>query len=132
MASTSYAQLLSKTQPEIIRDDRSHKRALETIESLMAKPRLTAAESKLLDLLSRLVDDYEESIHPTPEVSPADMLKHLMEARGASQAEVARGARVLRSTISEVLKGKRAVSVENAFRLGAFFHVEPSLFLARS
>ena len=36
-----------------------------------------------------------------------------------------------RSTISEVLKGKRAISVENAFRLGEYFHVEPSLFLAR-
>jgi HTH-type transcriptional regulator / antitoxin HigA len=131
MPSASYAELLRKTQPEIIRDDRSHKRALKMIAALMNRPRLTAAEGKLLDLLSRLVDDYEETIYPTPEVSPADMLEHLMDARGASQAEVARGAGVPRSTVSEVLKGKRAVSVENAFRLGEFFHVDATLFLAR-
>jgi HTH-type transcriptional regulator / antitoxin HigA len=132
MPSTSYAELLRKTQPEIIRDDRSHKRALKLIAALMNRPKLTAAEGKLLDLLSRLVDDYEETIYPTPEVSPSDMLEHLMDARGASQAEVARGAGVPRSTVSEVLKGKRAVSVENAFRLGEFFHVDPTLFLVRA
>lgn len=132
MASTSYADLLRNTQPEIIRDARSHSRALKSIAVLMDKSRLTAAEGKLLDLLSRLVDDYEETIYPTPDVSPADMIEHLMQARGASQADVARGASVPRSTVSEVLKGKRAVSVENAFRLGEFFHVDPTLFLARS
>jgi HTH-type transcriptional regulator/antitoxin HigA len=131
MASTSYAELLSEAQPEIIRDARSHRRVLKVIETLMDKPKLTAAEGKLLDLLSRLVDDYEETIYPTPTVSPADMLEHFMDARGASQAEVARGAGVPRSTVSEMLKGKRAVSVENAFRLGEFFHVDPTLFLVR-
>jgi hypothetical protein len=30
-----------------------------------------------------------------------------------------------------VLRGKRSISVENAFRLAEYFHVEPSLFLAR-
>ncbi|HEX6964041.1 MAG TPA: helix-turn-helix transcriptional regulator [Lacipirellula sp.] len=97
----------------------------------MKKPRLTAAEGKLLDLLARLVDDYEETVYPTPYVAPARMIEHLMNARGASQAELARGAGISRSTVSEMLKGKRAVSVDNAFRLGAFFHVDPTLFLER-
>jgi HTH-type transcriptional regulator/antitoxin HigA len=131
MASTTYAELLSEAQPEIIRDARSHGRALKVIGALMDKRKLTAAEGKLLDLLSRLVDDYEETIYPTPNVSPADMLEHFMDARGASQAEVARGAGVPRSTVSEMLRGKRTVSVENAFRLGEFFHVDPTLFLVR-
>ena len=131
MASASYADLLGKAQPEVIRDDRSHHRALKTIASLMSQSRLTLAERKLLDLLAKLVDDYEETLYPTPEVPPADMLKHLMEARGASQADVARATGVPRSTISEVLNGKRSLSVENAYRLGEYFHVEPSLFLAR-
>lgn len=130
MASVSYADLLREAQPEVIRDDRSHRRALRTIEALMAKPRLTAAEGKLLDLLAKLADDYENTVYPTPNVSPAEMLVHLMEARGVSQAELARGAAIPRSTISEALKGNRTISVDNAFRLGEFFSVEPSLFLA--
>ncbi len=97
----------------------------------MKKHRLTAAERKLLELLAKLVDEYEETIYPTPDVSPADMLAHLIEAKETSQAELARQTGVSRSTISEVLKGKRSISVENAFRLAEYFHVEPSLFLAR-
>ena len=131
MTTVSYPELLRKAQPQIINDKRSHQRALRTVESLMKKPRLTKAEGKLLDLLAKLVDDYEETIYPTPDVSPADMLQHLLEAKGSTQAELARQTGVSRSTISEVLKGKRSISVENAFRLAEYFHVEPSLFLAR-
>jgi len=131
MATVSYPELLRQAQPEIISDGRSHQRALRTVETLMKKHRLTKAEGKLLDLLSKLIDDYEETIYPTPEVSPSGMLKHLIDAKCTTQAELARETGVPRSTISEALKGKRSISVENAFRLGEYFHVEPSLFLSR-
>ena len=48
-----------------------------------------------------------------------------------SQAEFARTIGLPRSTVSEVLTGKRGLSVENAFRLADFFHVQPTLFLER-
>jgi HTH-type transcriptional regulator / antitoxin HigA len=131
MSTASYPDLLRQAQPQIITDDRSHQRALRTVELLMKKSRLTKAEGKLLDLLAKLIDDYEETIDPTPDVSPSRMLNHLIGAKCTTQAELARQTGVPRSTISEALKGKRAISVENAFRLAEYFHVEPSLFLAR-
>ena len=131
MATASYPELLRQAQPEIISDDRAHQRALRTVDLLMKKPRLTKAEGKLLDLLAKLIDDYEETIYPTPDVPPARILQHLIDAKHTTQAELARKTGVSRSTISEVLKGKRSISVENAFRLAAYFHVEPSLFLER-
>ncbi len=97
----------------------------------MKKRRLTVRERKLLDLLAKLVDEYEETIYPTPDVSPADMLAHLIEAKETTQAELARQTGVSRSTISEALKGKRSISKENAFRLAEYFHVDPTLFLTR-
>jgi HTH-type transcriptional regulator/antitoxin HigA len=131
MATVSYSELLRQAQPEIIRDNRTHQRALQVVDSLMSKPRLTKAEAKLLDLLAKLIDDYEETIWPTPDVPPSRILNHLIDAKSTTQAEVARQTGVPRSTISEVLKGKRSISVENAFRLAEYFHVEPSLFLER-
>jgi plasmid maintenance system antidote protein VapI len=59
------------------------------------------------------------------------MLRHFIEAKQTTQAEVARKTGVPRSLISEVLKGKRAIRVENAFRLAEYFHVDPALFLSR-
>ncbi|QEG37332.1 helix-turn-helix domain-containing protein [Bythopirellula goksoeyrii] len=131
MSTASYSELLSKAKPQIIDDERSHRRALSTIDALMNRPRLSTAEEKLLDLLAKLVNDYEEHIYPTPKVSPARMLSHLIDARGVSQAEVARETGISRSTISEVNRGKRKLSVENAYRLAEYFHVQPMLFLER-
>src|SRR5688572_12216955 len=122
MATGSYMELLREAQPQIIDDERSHERALRTVEKLMKKRRLTVRERKLLDLLAKLVDEYEETIYPTPNVSPADMLAHLIEAKETTQAELARQTGVSRSTISEALKGKRSISKENAFRLAEYFH----------
>ena len=89
-----------------------------------------AAQETLLELLSKLVNDYEEELYPTPDV-PRDMLQHFLESSGKSQAEFARTVGIPPSTISEVLKGKRSISVENAYRLAEYFHVDPMLFFAR-
>lgn len=131
MASTTYASLLKEVQPRVIHDEKAHERALEWIDRLMKVRRLTAAQRTLLELLSKLANDYEEELYPTPEVPPHEMLQHLLESSGKTQAEFARAIGIPRSTISEVLKGKRSLSVENVFRLAEYFHVEPSLFLAR-
>jgi HTH-type transcriptional regulator/antitoxin HigA len=131
MASATYANLLKEVQPRIIHDEKTHERALKWIDRLMKARRLSPARQTLLELLSKLVNDYEEKLYPTPDVPPHEMLRHLVENSGKSQAEFARMVGIPRSTISEVLKRKRSISVENAFRLAEYFHTEPSLFLTR-
>jgi HTH-type transcriptional regulator/antitoxin HigA len=131
MAVATYANLLKEAQPRVIHDDKTHERALKWIDQLMKLPRLSPAQETLLELLSKLVNDYEEELFPTPDVPPRRILKHLLENSGKSQAEFARMLGIPRSTISDVLKGKRSISVENAFKLAEFFHVEPTLFLTR-
>lgn len=131
MASATYGNLLREVQPRVIHDEKSLDRALKWIDRLMKLPRRSPAQDTLLELLSKLANDYEEEHFPTPDVPPRDILQHLLESSGKSQAEFARSIGIPRSTISEVLKGKRSISVENAFRLAEYFHVEPTLFLSR-
>lgn len=131
MASATYANLLKEAQPRVIRDEKTHQRALKWIDRLMKLQRLSPAQETLLELLSKLVNDYEEELYPTPGAPPREILQHLLENSGKSQADFARAIGIPRSTISEVLKGKRSISLENAFRLAEFFHVDPSLFLSR-
>jgi HTH-type transcriptional regulator/antitoxin HigA len=131
MVTTAYANLLKEAQPQIIHDAKTHKRALGWIDQLMKRGKLSAAEEKLLELLSKLVCDYEEQLYPTPNVPPREILQHFLENSGMSQAEFSRTVGLPRSTVSEVLKGKRNLSVENAFRLADYFHVDPTLFLER-
>ena len=131
MGSTTYATLLQEAQPQIICNERSHKHALKWVDRLMKMKRLSAAEQKLLELLSKLVNDYEEKHYPTPEAPPEEILQHLLETSGKSQSEFARAIGISRSTISEVLRGKRKLSVDNAFLIADYFCVDVSLFLVR-
>ncbi len=45
------------------------------------------------------------------------------------KAEVARATGIPRSTITNVLSGRRQISKENVIRLAAYFHVDPGVFL---
>ena len=130
MPNATYAELFCSAQPQIINHRRSHQRARQTVDTLMKEPRLTKAEGELFDLLTKLIDDDEEIICPTPEVPPANL-----EASDRRQADNASRTsepnRRARLTISDVLKGNRLIRVENAYRLAEHFHVDPTLFLAR-
>ena len=56
------------------------------------------------------------------------MLRHLIEAKGVTQAQVAKDCRIAESTISEVLKGVRKLNRNHIAKLSAYFHVGPGVF----
>jgi antitoxin component HigA of HigAB toxin-antitoxin module len=61
MDTVTYGELLAECQPRPIRSAREHARTLAIVERLMDKPRKTAAEKEMIELLATLVDQYEES-----------------------------------------------------------------------
>ena len=54
-----------------------------------------------------------------------------MEPLGLSASELSRAIGVSRSRLSEVLSGRRGISVDTARRLGLYFGVDPQVFLER-
>jgi HTH-type transcriptional regulator/antitoxin HigA len=58
------------------------------------------------------------------------MLRHLMEAKSVTQSQVSRETGIAKSTISEVLAGKKPFSRQMIRRLADYFHVDISLFAA--
>ena len=84
----------------------------------------------LADLLGYLVEQveaYEQTRYPTPEATPADVLRFLMEQHGLKQEDLADCAP--QSRISDMLNGKRPASKEIAKKLAQRFHVHADLFL---
>ena len=53
-----------------------------------------------------------------------------MEARQLTQAELSRGSQVPRTTVNEILAGRRGISKANALRLANFFGVPTEEFIA--
>jgi HTH-type transcriptional regulator/antitoxin HigA len=95
----------------------------------MSKPYLSPPESEMVELLSTLIEQYEAVEYPTPDCSPAEMLEHLLEARGLSKAQLARDADIPRSVITNVLAGRRAISKATAIKLARYFRLPLHLFI---
>ena len=128
---TAYDSLLLKYKPRPIRNDREHRRALKQVEKLIGEhgPTPPRAEGELIAVLSTLIESYEIEVTPRRKPTPAETLEHLIESKEVARAEVARATGIPRSTITNVLNGRRQISKENVTRLANYFHVDPSVFL---
>ncbi len=125
----SYADLLVLIEPRPIGSKAALEKTYRLIDKLMSKPELNRAESQMLELLSMLVEQYESREHPTPEVSAADLLAHLLESRAITKAKLAIDTNIPRSTITEILAGRRQISLGNVRKLANFFRLPSSVFV---
>jgi HTH-type transcriptional regulator/antitoxin HigA len=125
-----YARLVAKAAPLVIEADAEFERADAEVGRLLRKgyENLSAEEQRLLALLSRLIEDYEDRTFPIPDSQPHETLRFLMEQNELRQADLAPifGSR---GRVSEVINGKRAISKAQAKALGEFFKVSPELFI---
>jgi HTH-type transcriptional regulator/antitoxin HigA len=126
-ATPEYRELLAHEAPSVPRNDRAYERMLKRVERLMDEPKLSVAESKLLELLIVLVEAYEDTHEPVDPAAPIDMLRELMAANDMTQADLAK---IFRSKgiASEVLAGKRSLSKAHIAKLAHIFHVSPAVF----
>jgi transcriptional regulator with XRE-family HTH domain len=60
--------------------------------------------------LSDLVAAHEDEYYAIEPAADAEMLRHLMEAKGVTQAQLLKDFTIPKSTISEILAGKKAFS----------------------
>lgn len=104
--------------------------AQKVIDQLLAKHKLNYGEEMYLDALSDLVASYEDEHHPIAPASDADMLRHLMDAKGVNQAQLSREAGIAKSTVSEVLAGKKDFTRKIIRKLADYFSVDVSVLSA--
>ena len=110
-----------------IKSDEQLVAAQEVMDQLLAQAELEDGEELYLDALSDLVAAYEDEHHAIPPASDADMLRHLMEARGVTQAQLVRDTKIAKSTISEVLAGKKPFSRQMIHKFAAYFNLDGSV-----
>lgn len=115
--------------PVVIETEDENARMLAIVERLLKKgEKLSAEEEKLLKLLARLIEDFEQRFYRPREATPLEVLRHLMEARGIKQSQLWEvfGSKGI---ASEVLNGKRGISKTHARALANYFHVPADLFV---
>lgn len=110
-----------------IRSDADHEKAVRQIESLWdAQP--GTADHDALDVLATLVDQYEAERYPVDTPDPLTLIRFHMEQNGYAQADLAR---VLgsRSRASEILNGKKGLSISQIRKLHAVWHLPADVLI---
>lgn len=102
--------------------------AQRMIDSLLARD-LDSGGEQYLSALTDLVESYENRLPPLQRPSSHQMLAFLIDAQSTTQNELAAGAGIAKSTISEILAGKRRPTVRHIQKFAQFFHVDPGVFL---
>jgi len=125
---SAYAKLLTKSLPRPIHSESEHARLTALLLELDERDDLSPEEDALAEILTLLIEDYEEKRFPLPRVSPAASLRALMDDRGLKHKDIwpvigNKGA------ATEVLAGRRAISKAQAKRLAEFLHVPVELLI---
>lgn len=123
-----YRELINEYLPRPIRNATDYRRSLRQVEKLMV-PHPRPAQGMLIEVLATLIQQYESEEQRAPNVSPAQMLAHCIEAREVTAAQVCRDTGIPHATLSNVLAGRRGISKASAVKLGQYFNVPPTVFL---
>src|SRR5271169_4380129 len=103
---TEYKHLLAESHPGVIETEEENERVLALVDRLMRKTRRSAEEQKLLKLLVRLVEEFEEQHYKLKGATPDQVLAELLRARDLKPKDLwdVFGSKGI---TSEVLSGKR-------------------------
>jgi HTH-type transcriptional regulator / antitoxin HigA len=126
---SEYAALLSSTLPAVIRSEAENERYIAVLEELDGKGnQMTAAERRMAELLTLLIEDFEDKHYALKASKPVEILTELMAANHLKQKDLLDifGSP---SIVSEVLHEKRQLTTEHIRRLSRRFHVSPEVFI---
>ncbi len=125
-----YASLLVDYLPGVIRTEEENDNAVEFAGALMKKgDRRSPEETRLLDLIVTLIEDFEDRAYPMGETSnPQVALRELMREHELKQTDVLDifGSQ---GVVSQVLNGKREISKAQARRLAKRFRLPVDIFI---
>jgi HTH-type transcriptional regulator / antitoxin HigA len=125
----SYFDLVKRHPLRSIQNESELDAAQAVIDDLLRR-KLDAGGLAYLDALSDLVILYERDHHAIPPLAPAELLAHLLEERGLSQADLVRRTGIAKATVSDLVSGKRLFTVEHMHRIAEVFNLPAAVFMA--
>ncbi len=113
--------------PRMITSDAQNERYTEALLDLERQNNLSADEKNFVEILTLLIEAYEEEHYSIPDVSPTEVLQELLAANNLRQKDLvpifgSEGA------VSDVLNGRRPLNKGHIEKLSRRFSVSPEVF----
>lgn len=112
-----------------IRTESEYENALAHAYELMQKDvRENTTESDELEILGILIKEYESEHYPIPSPNPIDAIKFRLDQMGLSESELG-SILGYRSRKSEILSGKRKLSLDMIRRLNKILNIPAEVLI---
>lgn len=123
----TYIELLKAFPPRTIKTEEDLSATQNVVDSLIDKGKLTQDERDYLNLLGTLIYEYEQTQDIVPDIFGVDLLKALITELNLRQKDLVPIFKT-ESIVSDILNGKRNLTVEHIQKLAEFFHISPAVF----
>ena len=121
------AKMIERGAPHLIRSEEQLADYTKALYKLTSEPHPTPAQVEAIELLTLLIERYEDENYSLPKASPADVLRFLIAQPGLKQRDLADDLGG-ESVVSEVISGKRKLNAAHIEQLSKRFRVSPAVF----
>ena len=122
------AKMIAKGAPHVIHNDDELETYTAALFQLTALENPSRDEMEAIELLTLLVERYEQERYPIPAAGPVSVVRFLIEQQNLTQRDLIPefGSE---SAVSMFLSGQRNLTVEQVRRLSSRFKVSTDLFI---
>jgi HTH-type transcriptional regulator / antitoxin HigA len=122
------AKMIKNGAPHVIHNDKELEAYTEALFKLTALENPSSAEMDAIELLSLLVERYEDEHWPIADVDPVSLVRYLLEKGNLSQRDLVPEFGT-ESAVSMFLSGQRDLSLAQIRKLSARFKLSPDVFI---
>jgi HTH-type transcriptional regulator / antitoxin HigA len=122
------AKMIKNGAPHVIHNDKELEAYTEALFKLTALENPSSAEMDAIELLSLLVERYEDEHWPITDVDPVSLVRYLLEKGNLSQRDLVPEFGT-ESAVSMFLSGQRDLSLAQIRKLSARFKLSPDVFI---
>ncbi len=124
------AEMIARGAPHVIHDDAELEVYTDALFQLTALENPSRSESEAIELLTLLVERYEEEHYPIPAADPASVVRFLIEKQNLTQRDLIPqfGSE---SAVSMFLSGHRNLTIEQVRKLSARFKLPTDVFIPK-
>jgi HTH-type transcriptional regulator / antitoxin HigA len=124
------AEMIARGAPRVIHNDAELEAYTDALFQLTALESPSPSEAEAIELLTLLVERYEQAHYPIPAADPVSVVRFLIDRQHLTQRDLIPqfGSE---SAVSMFLAGQRKLTLEQVRRLSARFKLPADLFIVK-
>jgi HTH-type transcriptional regulator/antitoxin HigA len=124
-------EMIEKGAPHIIHNDAELEAYTDALFGLTALESITPAQSEAIELLTLLIERYEQENYSIPAADPTSVVKYLLEHQGLQQRDLIPEFGSA-SAVSMFLSGQRKLNLEQMKKLSGRFNIPIEVFIEKT